>query len=586
MKTLNKYVCLLIIICLVTACKKDFLDKKPQDLIPDDVAYGSESGLAALTVTLYNDINTEDFNYQIGSEGGFPSTVTDEALRSYPWGAPNDPVVGNWFGDWDYGRIRRVNDFLEKIDNAKVTDDIKKRYKAEAHFIRAFHYFNLVKRYGGVPLITTVQQFTGDNISQLQVQRNKEQEIYDFIDKELALAIADLPEISVEQGRINKYGALALESRAMLYAASSAKYATLQLNGLVGIPASLANTYWQKSLDAAKTIIDQGMYHLYDSNPNKAANFQQLFLTPGNAEAIFTKYFKAPAVSHAFDFYNAPQSFKVDYGCVTNPTLEMVEEFEYRDGSPGKLKVYDNVGNPIVYNRPQDLFANKDPRMFATILTPFDSWQGGIVEIRKGVIDGGYKTTEDLWQGYPTNDNSFKIVGKDGPIAGSNDPTKTGFYIKKFMDPNNRLDWGLSQTPWMVFRYGEVLLNYAEAAIELGQIGEALNAINQIRDRAGIATLGSVTRDIVRHERKVELAFENHRIWDIRRWRIASTILNNTQFHALYPWIIWQNGVDPSQMKYSFTIVVAPKNSRTFPERLYYEPVPQGNPTYVQNPLY
>ena len=584
MKTLSKYVPLAIMICMATACNKDYLNKTPQGKISDAIAYGSQAGVEALTVTLYNDINTEDFNYQVSDEAGFPSTVTDEAVRSYPWGDINQPVIGNWFGDWDYGRIRRVNDFLEKIGTAKVSADLIKRFTAEARFVRAFHYFNLVKRYGGVPLLTKVQDFNG-NIPSLYVQRSKEQDIYDFIDQELTAAEADLPETSDEHGRVNKYGALALQCRAMLYAASSAKYATVQIGGLVGIPASAANTYWQKTIDAANAITNSGIYTLYNQNANKATNFQQLFLTSDNSEAIFTKFYQAPDDAHSFDFYNAPQSFKVNYGNVTCPTLEMIEQFEYTDGSPGKLKVYDNNGNPIVYNKPQDLFANKDPRMFGTILTPFDSWQGGTVEIRKGVIDGGvYNTTEDLSATY--DGTSFTIVGKDGPVAGSNDPTKTGFYIKKFMDPTNRLDYGKSTTPWMVFRYGEVLLNYAEASFELGNASNALSAINQIRSRAGIVTLSSVTLDKIRHERQVELAFENHRYWDIRRWRIATTVLDNTQFHALYPWIIWQHGVDPSKMKYSFTTVFAPKNSRTFPEKLYYEPVPQGNPTYIQNPLY
>lgn len=591
MKRIKIYSAFLMLLLVgVVSCKKDFLDRQPKNLVSEDVAYSSVSGVTALTVTLYNDMPTEDFNYTVSDEAGFPSTTTDEAVRTYVWGGINNAIVGNWFGDWDYSRIRRVNDFIEKIPNASIDNASKKRFLAEARFIRAFEYFALVKRYGGVPLVTKVQTYkTGDDVSSLVVPRNKEQEIYDFISTELDAAGTDLPEDYSDDPantfRVNRYSALALKCRAMLYAASSAKYGFLQLNGLVGINAGLAGSYWQKAMDAADLIIKSKKYALYDVNANKALNFQQLFLTPGNSEAILTKSFLSPDKAHSFDFYNAPQSFKIDYGCATNPTLEMVEEFEYTDGSPGALKVNDGAGNPIFYNKPADLFKDKDPRMFASILTPFDSWQGGVIEVRRGVIDNGVKhTSESLSAVYPAG-GTFNIVGKDGPLTTS-DPTKTGFYIKKFMDPANRVPYGRSTTPWMVFRYGEILLNYAEAAFELGNTGLAMDAINQIRKRAGIALLSSITLDKIRHERKVELAFENHRLWDLRRWHIASTVLNNTQFHALYPWIMWQNGADPGTMKYTFEKAVAPKLTRTFPEKLYLEPLPQQNPPYIQNPGY
>ena len=590
MKKIRIYSLVLVLLTGVISCKKDFLEREPKNLVSEDVAYGSVSGITALTVTLYNNLPTEDFDYTVSDEGGYLSTTTDEAVRSYVWGNINNAIMGNWYGNWDYSRIRRVNDFIEKIPNAVIDNDSKKRFLAEARFIRAFEYFSLVKRYGGVPLVTKVQQYkTGDDVAGLVVQRSKEQEIYDFISTELDAIVGDLPENygndPANAYRVNKYAALALKSRAMLYAASSAKYGTVQLNGLVGISPSLANIYWQKAVDAADLIIKSNKYKLYDINPDKAANFQQLFLTLGNPEAIFTKVFQSPDKAHSFDFYNAPQSFRVDYGNVTNPTLEMVEEFEYTDGSPGTLKVNDVSGNPIVYNKPTDLFKDKDPRMFATILTPFDAWQGGVVEVRRGVIDNGVKhTSESLSAVYPAG-GTFNIVGKDGPLT-TNDPTKTGFYIKKFMDPVNRVPYGRSTTPWMVFRYAEVLLNYAEAAYELGNANAAIDAVNLIRKRAGIATIGAITIDKIRHERKVELAFENHRFWDIRRWHNATSVLTNTQFHALYPWIMWQNGVDPSNMKYTFEKAVAPKLTRTFPEKLYLEPLPQQNPPYIQNPGY
>lgn len=598
MKSIYKHITCLLFAVIVTSCNKDFLERKPLDIIADDAAYGSLSGIQALTANLYNNMPTEDLGFFMdGSEALFPSQATDEAVRSYSWGYTLDPILEDgYYIWWKYDLVRTVNDFIQKIPAVtSINEELKARFLAEARFVRAFYYFSLVKRYGGIPLITKVQQYNGSNLEELKVPRNKEQEIYDFVASELDAIVDQLPEsyAANDRYRATRYAVLALKCRAMLYAASIAKYGTVQLGGLVGI-ASPADGYWQKAYDAAKAIITSGKFQLYKENPDKTDNFQQLFLTAAdmdkNKEAIFVKTYKAPDKSHSFDFYNAPQSFKVDYGCVTNPTTELAEEFEYTDGTKGTLKIKDANGNPIVYSNPADLFKNKDPRFKASIMYPFTSWQGGVVEIRRGVIDNGTKyTSPNLTDVYGTGANSIPRVGKDGPLL-AGDPTKTGFYIKKFMDPVNRVNSQMSTTPWMIFRYAEVLLNYAEAAIELGKTGDALTAINELRERAGIKALTSVTRDQVRHERKVELAFENHRWWDMCRWRIATDVLNNTQFHALYPWLMWENGKAPAAMKYTFEIVPAPKNTRTFLPKLYYVKIPPDeiskNSNLVQNPGY
>lgn len=591
MKLKLNYIVFSLLVVFVTSCSKDFLDRRPRDLIIEEDAYGSQSGIEALTVTLYNDMLLEDFDYTVAEEAGYLSTVTDEAVRSYTWGSGviNGTVLGNWFGSWDYDKIRRVNSFIEKVPTAKVTDELKARFLAEARYIRAFHYFQLVKRYGGVPLVTKTQEYAfGDDVAGLFVPRSKEDDIYSFIEKELTDITDVLPSTNIasDQNRINRFTALALKSRAMLYAASIAKYGQVQIDGLVGIPQSKADTYWRSSLAASLAIINAQQYSLYKDDADKALNYQNLFLKENNSEVIFNKIYHTPEIGHSYDFFNAPQSFKVDYGCATSPTLDMVEEYEYIDGTSGELKYNDEAGNPIKYANPYDIFKNKDPRLLATIMLPFSKWQGGELEIRRGVVRNGEKiTAENLTTGYPEAASNFKIVGKDGPLTTA-DPTKTGFYIKKSMDPDKRVNYGESVAPFIVFRYGEILLNYAEAAFELGMTAEALKYVNEIRDRAGIASKTTITLEQVRHERKVELAFENHRLWDLRRWRTATTVFNNTQFHALYPWLVWEEGKDPSQMKYIFEKVNAPKNTRTFPEKLYYEPVPQGARTYIQNPLY
>ncbi|MCK0123781.1 RagB/SusD family nutrient uptake outer membrane protein [Gelidibacter sp. F2691] len=585
---MNRYkIIFLLSILVFTSSCEDYLDKSPLNVVSDNDVWMDPNAIDAYMVNLYENMQVEDFNYEVIAQAGYLSTVTDIAVRSYGWGGQNDPIVpSNAYGWWGYGSVRKVNVFLEQIATANVDESLRQRYLAEGHFIRAFYYFSMVKRYGGVPIITEPQEFTGDNISELQVPRATEKEVYDFVRSELNLAIDGLPESygATEKYRASKYTALALMSRAMLYAGSIAKYSDVQLNGLVGISQQDAATYFQYSLEASEELMNAG-FSLYNQSGNKAENFQNLFLNAdNNSEIIFAKVFSSPDKTHSYDFFNAPQSFRVDYGNAINPSLSLVEDYEYIDGRSGALKIKDASGNPIHYDNPYDLFEGKDPRFFATILAPFSPWQGSILEIRAGILDKGqYITSSNLTDTYGSGSEAVTIVGKDGPLT-TWDPTKTGFYVKKSMNPTERVNYGRSEQPWIVFRLGEILLNHAEAAIELGQSDKALASINQIRERAGIMALNSVDMEKVRHERKVELAFENHRFWDIRRWRTATSLLNNTQFKALYPWLNW------GTKDYTFTIVDAPKNTRTFLEKTYYEPIPYGeiekNPNLIQNPGY
>lgn len=581
----------LVFLVVVSVSCSDYLDREPKDLVTEDEVWSDPDAIEAYMVKLYDDMELEDFDYQTPSEAGFLPEVTDIAVRSFEWGDENNPTVPTGAnGWWGYDEVRKVNVFLDKMEKeAEIEDeDLRKQYMAEGHFIRAYYYFSMVKRYGGVPIIEDVQEYKEDSIADLQVPRNTEQEVYDFIRDELQLAIDDLPEShgSSDDYRINKYGALALMSRAMLYAGSSADYAEVKLDGLVGIPKGEANKYYQYSLEASEEIMDSGQYSLYDQSDNKAENFQNLFLsTDGNSEVIFAKHYDAGDKGHSYDFYNAPQSFRVDYGNAINPSLSLVEDYEYEDGSSGELKIKDDNGDLKHFDSPFELFENKDPRLFATVLLPFADWQGDQVEIRRGILDEGEKITsaEDLDKTYGSGDEEMTVLGKDGPTT-SWDPTKTGFYVKKSMNPTERVESGRSDQPWIVFRLGEIFLNHAEAAFKLGKDNKALQSINKIRDRAGIADLSSIDMDKIKHERKVELAFENHRFWDIRRWRTATDLLNNHQFKALYPWFNWET------KDYTFTIEDAPKKPRTFLKKTYYEPIPadeiQKNPELEQNPDY
>jgi hypothetical protein len=573
-------------LCLTfNSCIDDFLDRKPLDIISDADVWGNESAILAYVANMYDNVQVEQHDWRMASSG-FLGHYTDESLRAYTWGIPYSPTFpDDYLSNWEYSKVRIINEFIEKIVDAAVDQSAKDRYLAEAYFLRAFNYFVMVKRYGGVPLLKETQKYDGTNIEELKVPRSTEEEIWNFIAEDLDRAIAGLPETnaSSEQFRATRYAAYALKSRAMLYAGSIARYGRVQLNGLVGIPADRANSYFSLSLAASDAIINSGIYSLYDRNEDdRAANFQNLFVDRTlHEEAIFVKAYSADK-GHSFDYYTAPESFKLSYGNNIGPTLELVESFEYTDGRPGILVTDDAGGNPIYYDSPEAIFEGKDPRFFASVMYPNSPWQGNYVVIRRGIIGSdGVKVPAVGFSDKFAEDPSYTIAGKDGmPLTG--DATRTGFLLKKYLDPvNPGLEQGRSTTNFLVFRYGETLLNYAEAAVELSRPNDALPKLNAIRNRAGIQPKTSVTMDDIRHERKVELAFENHRYWDLVRWRTATQVMTNTIFSALLPWLDYKTG------KYVFEKAPNTLNSaKTFLERNYYQPIPgvAQNDVLVQNP--
>ncbi|MDR2774077.1 MAG: RagB/SusD family nutrient uptake outer membrane protein [Tannerella sp.] len=573
-------------LCLtLSACTDDFLDRKPLDIISDADVWNNESAIQAYLANMYDNVQMEAHAWQTTQEGFF-SHYTDESLRAYSWGIPYNPTFPDtYLANWEYSKVRVINEFIEKIVNASVSQSVIERYLAEAYFLRAFNYFVMAKRYGGVPLVKETQKYDGSNISDLKVPRSTEEETFNFIAEDLDRAIAGLPEklSNSEQFRATKYAAYALKSRAMLYAGSIARYGRMQLNGLVGIPADRANGYFSLSLAASEAIINSGNYSLYDRNTSdRAANFQNLFMDRTlHEEAIFVKAYSADK-GHSFDYYTAPESFKVSYGDGIGPTQELVEAFEYIDGRPGILVTNDVDGQSIYYDRPEDIFEGKDPRFFGSILYPNCPWQGDFVVIRRGIIGSdGVKVPAAAYSDKFAEDPSYSLAGKDGmPIQG--DATRTGFLLKKYLDPVNlRLDQNRSTTNFLVFRYGETLLNYAEAAMELNRPDDALPKLNAIRTRAGILQKTSITLEDIRHERRIELAFENLRYWDLVRWRIATEVMNNTTFSALLPWLDYKTG------KYIFEKGANTFNSaKTFLEKNYYQPIPgvAQNDILVQNP--
>jgi len=590
-----KHVCLVLTVLLAfSACTKDILDKKPLDVITDLDVWKSKD----LVRTYINGIYTKmDFlTYDLNDINRAPWQIT-EALYSDDTGGVGFGGVPK-FGDfnkestylnwWGYNAIRIMNYALQQLPAATLDDANKKASIAEVRFLRAFSYFHMAKLFGGIPLITKAQDIN-DPLGELFVPRNKEEEVYNFVISELDAIAADLPESypSSEFGRPTKNAGLALKARAALYAGSIAQYGSLQLNGVVGIPAAQSASYYQKSYDASKALMtysaaNPGKLALKSDNADLVRNFQDIFFKSANVEVIMAKNFWSASGfggTGPGNIWNLTES----PGCVhpwaagnaTNVYLEFVNQFDNADGTDGTLVI------PNTWTTTQALWGKKEPRFFASIYTentPFETLDGTTWK----------PTTVRMYSKVLTLEGTTLTSGtyKDINVA----PTGQGkaFGCLKYTRGNQ---WP-SPFDWVLFRYAEVLLNNAEAAFELGKAGEALADVNLVRARVKLPPLASITRESIRKERWVELAFESHRYWDLRRWRRAEALLNGNPYHTLELTLDYASyAKDPLNAKY-LVRQIAPDDGRimVFKPAQYYLPIGPGrianNNKLVENPGY
>lgn len=584
---------------ITSSCENDLLDKQPLDIISDKSLWSDPALIEAYisqqyaqTPTLIQDsweLSTGNFGKNLGGPFYFNS-LSDESKNNWtlgssgPAGFKNGGLrIGGGLSEyWDLGyrTIRQLNEIIERLPSTPLAASVKKNRLAEARFLRAFNYFSLVKRYGAVPLITKVQTLE-DPKETLSPVRDSEQRIYDFIIAELDATIQELPETyaAADYGRPTKFAALSFKSRAALYAGSIAKYGTVQLNGLLGIPSSQATSYFTKSLEASKVIVSSGRHSLYRADADRVKNFRNVFLIKKNPEAIFVVTHNNGLVSAGnpwtWDYGQSPKPHPIDQGNINAPYLEMAEAFEYVDGKSGKLN-YDEIQTGLW--SAADLWKNKDPRFYATLYTQDTQWKGTAVDFHDGLITS---------TGQTITSGSFGGVLARG-IQQGNQGNVTGFGVMKYLDETTPLVTFLSNstTDYQVFRFAEILLNLAEAAFEIGNSADALDAINQIRNRAGIAPHTTISIERIRQERRVELAFENHRYWDLRRWRTAvrDLSINNSALRYI---------LDFNTKKYRLQVIRNADGTTSTPaffEFNYYFPINNGrrqaNPNLVENPGY
>lgn len=643
MKKILVYITLFAFATIGGGCKK-VLDIDPVDKLSPDKLLASEGGVQALMANLYGRLPIEDFNYSTNrgfnvginnspnNSGRTAAHFTDEAIHS----EFNESGTEE-FDYWEdgYRLIRDINTLIANVPQLNsVKQEAKDKISAEAHFLRAYTYFSLAKRYGGVPIIKTPQQFDGD-IEALKVPRSTEKETWDFILADCDIAISQFGPADNGQRRADKWVALALKSRAALYAASVAKFTHMPYVGLsgpavsqklAGMDALLADTYYAICLDASKQIMDSGRFGLYQPNPatpaEAAENYRKLFQNPdqflnGAKEAIFMKsYARGTILAHNYDVWFSPRQVVLDpnlYPSRLNPSVDFIDSFEdYTDNGLGRavpLKTR-NDNNETFYgdfnastnythypkNEAYKIAENRDARLRAMVLFPGELW--GATKI---LIQGGMVTSS----GANFRDSQTAEVGKDGQTyytfgaanasqySGFNTSlgnyTRSGFLFKKFLQIDNpiELGWGKSTQSWMDFRYAEILLNYAEAATEMSvatpqQQLLGKTALNSIRRRAAHTDNIELTQENVRKERFVELAFENKRFWDLTRWRTFHKLFENRLRKSIVP------AIDLRENTPSFIYVrkIVPNSGvQNYGYGNYYRDIPGiGSNDLIQNP--
>lgn len=639
-----------------------FLELEPLDKVSPEQLLETEGGVKALLANIYTMIPMEDFNYrpnagfnQRGYDGVNETTnlafLTDEATRS-------DGGVGigyEGFNYWPYGDIRQVNIFMQNVEKAKEAGTISvadaARMTGEAHFARAYMYYGLVKRYGGVPLIDKVQDddYANGGPGAVAVPRSTELDTWKFVLNECTLAAATLPDATSGSDlyRVTKWAAYALKSRVALHAASVAKYwnlaplageaVTQKLVG--GMTSADADAFYKECIEASKFLIENSGKSLYKPAPatvkEAASNFQALFLNDQNEEIIFSKAYLNGTTNtnqgHSYAQFNIlpqvnPGALK--YGRF-NPMLEIVDLFEdYTDDGTGKsakivtrmdgnedayIANFHNMNNASVvntlmsvpfvkYNDLYEPFANKDARLLASVVVPGSSYAGTEIIIQGGFIKDNNSYVAYSNESTQKNGTTYYALGAEGEtmFSGFNNVnsgedanwTATGFGVRKYMPEGESMspDRLSSTTSYIDMRLAEVYLNYAEAVVENGSgFGDkelAENYLNALRRRAGHTDRISLTLESVLKERRVEMAFEGKRFWDMNRRREFHTEFSNNRIRkALVP-MLDLRGAEP---KYVFARVNyfgdETRGGRTFQNINYYRGIPNiATNGLVQNP--
>lgn len=574
-----RFACLALLVLLVSSCKKDgFLDQTVTSSLNEATTFSDSANSMAFLNNIYTGIGFASDPRRFGGSGfaaGLdassdeaegPNASSVNGFIQFATGSVNPSIVPDDAWNIPYSNIRSVNQFLKHLPVIPFTAALKAQSQAEARFLRAWYYAMMLQHYGGVPLIGDTVYAASDVIN---AKRNTYKECIDYILSECDYAAGILPTTQSGSlyGRISKGACLALKSRVLLFAASplfnnGGLAGSGELASIVAYPDKDPNR-WKLAAEAARAVIALNAYELYYDSTSiagqKGYGFQKLFTQRYTNEFILSRMMGQN--KYLESLWDAPSR---GGSGGPFPYQELLDAFPMSNG----LAITDPASG---YN-PALPYKNRDPRLDYSI-----------------IHDSTLRTIFGANQPSPlllyTNTAVTPAVAASGDAVYKGTPT--GLYIFKMMDPSV-INNSLSESPRCLplIRYAEILLNFAEATNEFeGPVADVYQAMEAIRKRAGLRPYqlpAGLTKDQMRtaiqNERRLELAFEGHRFFDVRRWMIAETT-ENLQMHGV-------------EVKRGSTVTFNVFNVRkhNFTKAMYLWPLPlkeiAKSPELLQNPLY
>ncbi len=558
-----------VLVCLMAACtKEDFLDRTTTTDLNEESVFSDSARSMDFLTNIYSSVgfsfSPARFNNAAGldascdeAEGPLSSSVT--TYTQFATGGVGAYSIATDAWTTPYTQIRAVNQFLQHLDTIPFNDNLRRRTRGEALFLRAWYYSILLKHYGGIPLVGDTVYTTSQKVN---TTRSTYEACVNYITGQCDSAAAILPVTftGLDFGRATKGACLALKARILVYAASplfNGGSATddAALKSIVGYP-SYDVSRWQKALDALKAVMDLNVYSLHQNNSKPGYGFYELFLLRKNEEYIFQQL--TPNNKDLENLWRPPSRG----GSSTSgsfPYQNLVDAFEMSNGLP--------ITDPASGYDPANPYANRDPRLDHTVTHNLSNIYVAFADLAPVYTYDGEPNGDGFGAGTPTGYYGNKMC--------SDDVVPNYFFHD-------------SQRCLPLIRFADILLMYAEAMNELnGPTGEVYTTVESIRQRAGLNPYQLPTgltqeamRTVIQHERQVELAFEEARFWDVRRWKIAEQ--TETQ---LEKGMRVKRNADGS-----FTYIIENVRQHAFRLPMYLWPIPQSETAksadLLQNPGY
>ncbi|MEL6252814.1 MAG: RagB/SusD family nutrient uptake outer membrane protein [Bacteroidota bacterium] len=613
----------LFVAAISYSCSNDFLNTQPLDKISSDATWADGPLSQAFVFNVYSFLGYGGFE-----EEGL-SSFTDEAMFTHAGRGINTFTestispenLGNQSSTFEWGQmylaIRQANIAIQNLPIATFNDDeLREQLLGESHFLRAYYYHQLLRFYGGVPIIDRPYELNED----YSIARNTFQEVVEFIVSDLDMAAQMLTGKNPEAGRANQIAAMALKARVLLYAASDlhdaataqansstlAGYSNIELLAYVG---GDRNARWRAAQSAAKAVLDATTGYKYGltapvSAEEGKANYISIAMggvssvadAAASAELLFQRTHTTlfvqennwPLGGIHFGVNNGPNGYN-NWGGNT-PIQQLVDDYEMMDGSSFDWNDPTHAADP---------YANRDPRFYATVMYDGANWKP-----RPAAV-AGLDPNDQIQTGAYDDGNGGFINGidtRESPIENWNG-SRTHYYVRKFIDPDPGLPDSRSAgqvVPWPFIRYTEAALIYAEASIALGEEAEARDWLNQIRFRVGMPEIADAGADLLArliNERRVELAYEEHRYFDGRRWMMGEMLhrgikaidIDATLKPGATPHVPYRH--DKDVYDYTYTVVDNTENeNRVWNDKMYFRPITRDeinrNSQLIQNPGY